>query len=695
MTDETIGTTPPSAAAEQAPADPPPTAPAGRLSSLRADIAESPAFLPGLAAMAVLVWFAADEGGFRATTWLPGTLVVVALLAMTALIAGRPRPSRAAAVAVALLAGYAAWSFLSIAWAQQKGVAWDGANRTLLYATIFALFALWPLRARAAGILLGGYSLAVVAIGVVELLRIGADPTPGGFFFEARLAEPVGYVNGDVALWFAAFWPCLILATRREVHPLLRGAFLGGAGVLWGLALMGQSRGWLFAVPVMVVVAIALVPGRARTLASMGVLGIAAYAMNAAALAVYDDYEPGRSLAGAADHAVETILAIACLLAVAGAIVGYLERGVRVSAAAERRTGAIAVGLLVALAIGGVGFYAVDHGSPAAKAADYWDDFKEGGSTPEAGDARLTTTAATDRYYFWEVGWEMFAERPFTGFGADNFQREFFVRGKGSQQPRYPHSLEIRVLAQTGGVGALLLLGALIAAGVAFAPLTRGRPDLARAVGGSAVLLFLYWVAHGSLDWLWEFPALGGGAWAALGIALAVVPRPEGQAGERSLSPPAVVAVAVVALAAGLSLAAPWLSVRDVHKAGETWQSDPAAAFDQLDRAAKLNPLSPLPDLTAGTIATRVEDFGRAERYFRDALDRERDEPYALLELGALASMRGDRQAAIRLLERANAQNPRYDLPRQALRRVRRGERLDVGVLNRSIVESDRSRIGG
>ena len=47
-------------------------------------------------------------------------------------------------------AAYAAWSYLSIAWAEQKADAWDGANRTALYAVVFALFALWPLGRRGA-----------------------------------------------------------------------------------------------------------------------------------------------------------------------------------------------------------------------------------------------------------------------------------------------------------------------------------------------------------------------------------------------------------------------------------------------------------------------------------------------------------------------------------------------------------------
>ena len=77
---------------------------------------------------------------------------------------------RLVGIAVLALFAYAAWSYLSIGWADQKGDAWDGANRTLLYALAFALFALWRPRGRAAVALLIVYSLGVAAVGLVELL---------------------------------------------------------------------------------------------------------------------------------------------------------------------------------------------------------------------------------------------------------------------------------------------------------------------------------------------------------------------------------------------------------------------------------------------------------------------------------------------------------------------------------------------
>ena len=111
-------------------------------------------------------------------------------------------------------------------------MAWEGANRTALYALIFALFALWPVRGGQAAALLG-------------LLpgRDGGGPDRAGeidgatfwipYFHEGRLAEPAGYANANTAMWAAAFWPAALLAGRREVPPLLRGLFMGSASCWW------------------------------------------------------------------------------------------------------------------------------------------------------------------------------------------------------------------------------------------------------------------------------------------------------------------------------------------------------------------------------------------------------------------------------------------------------------------------------
>jgi Flp pilus assembly protein TadD len=53
-----------------------------------------------------------------------------------------------------------------------------------------------------------------------------------------------------------------------------------------------------------------------------------------------------------------------------------------------------------------------------------------------------------------------------------------------------------------------------------------------------------------------------------------------------------------------------------------------------------------------------------------------------------MAAGRGDREAALRLLERARESSPRDREIAVALRRVRRGDSLNLQLLNESILEN-------
>ena len=64
----------------------------------------------------------------------------------------------------------------------------------------------------------------------------------------------------------------------------------------------------------------------------------------------------------------------------------------------------------------------------------------------------------SNRYDFYRVSLDEFTAHPVGGIGADNFQQQYLRHGRSSETPRYPHSVELRTLAQTGIVGALLAI---------------------------------------------------------------------------------------------------------------------------------------------------------------------------------------------------------------------------------------------
>jgi tetratricopeptide (TPR) repeat protein len=369
-----------------------------------------------------------------------------------------------------------------------------------------------------------------------------------------------------------------------------------------------------------------------------------------------------------------------------------------------------ALGIACAFAIAIVGLAAI--GNPIARADHEWKSFKAGYPATKPGQSRLTQGLGSNRYDFYRVAYDAFSRNPLAGVGADNFGQDYLRHGRSEETPRYPHSVELRTLAQTGVVGALLLVGWLAAALLGAARGVR-RGGLAGAVAAGAAVTFLYWLVHGSFDWFWEIAGLAAPAVAMLGLACALGPRaaarpadadPGGDAERDGRGDPGpdqaprrrhpvriaavggAVALGVVAL---LSLGAPWLAERSAKQAARGWPSNPRLAFDRLDFAANIDPLSDRPSLIAGSIALKIGELRRADRAFAEAAKRNPRGDYAYLERGVIASVEGRNTAAVALLSRAAALSPRDPFTADALAMARAGrqidfERLNAGILGRA-----------
>jgi tetratricopeptide repeat protein len=215
----------------------------------------------------------------------------------------------------------------------------------------------------------------------------------------------------------------------------------------------------------------------------------------------------------------------------------------------------------------------------------------------------------------------------------------------------------------------------------------RGRTGPGAAAAAAGLGAVVYWLVHGSVDWFWELPAVGGAAFALIGIAAGLAPR-RGPRGRRPIASgrAAVAATVVGALIVGASFGAPALSERFVTRAAAVYPRDARKAFDELDTAAALNPLSPRARIVAGRVALALGRPRDAERYFRQALQREPDEPYVHLQLGAILFDGGRRGEGLRMLERAAALEPRVRVTSEALARARRGRRVDIEKINAALL---------
>ena len=242
------------------------------------------------------------------------------------------------------------------------------------------------------------------------------------------------------------------------------------------------------------------------------------------------------------------------------------------------------------------------------------------------------------------------------GIGVDNFYVDFVRERRGLNDSSFPHSLPLRVLSQTGVVGAALFAIFLVAALVAVTATVRRPPTLTRGLAAAACAGFVYWLIHGSVDWFWEMPGLAAPAFALLGIAMRVgdtdAPRVSGRA-NRVMK----VAGVGVAIVVAVSLLMPWIAAREVDSALRSWRADRQVAFERLDRARRFDPLSDRADVYASVIAGEIGDEARQRAALERALERNPHNWYPYMELGVLEMRAGHRASALRYLAQARRLN--------------------------------------
>jgi hypothetical protein len=609
-------------------------------------------------AVALTVLWAAHDGGYDADTWYWGALVMLAMLVVVVGAAATRRPiGRARTVALAGLSAYALWSYASIAWAQYPGDALTGSNRTLLYLLVFAAFSLASWRPRQVLWLLTGYTACLGAIGAVLLARMATHHSATALFSEGRLISPTGYFNSNAALFMAAALLAVVLCVRAELPSLVRGVLAAIGCASLQLALLAQSRGWLFTLPAVLVVTIVVSRDRLRVALAAVLPALGALAATPALLDVYrastGPNPTAHELVSTAGRAGRIGLLVCAGVLVLGALLATLDARSRrppIGARPRLVIGTVVSVLAAAAAIAGATI--ATHGHPIHFLRTQWHGFTHPSASTSSAGSHFADIG-TGRYDAWRVSVKALLAHPLGGLGQDNFA-DYYVRHRHTGlELQWTHSLEMRLLAHTGLVGTALF--AVFLAGALTAALSRrARGDrLAAALAGAALLPLIVWLIHGSVDWFWEIPALSGPALGFLAMAGGIeeAERPLPEPRMRRRRPPRWVAAAAGALALValvVVLAFPYLSVRETSAAGDVRQLDPGQALSDLSSAADLNPLNADPGRIGGTIALQTGQYAEAERRFEQATAREPGGWYAWLGAGLAASALGQRERAHR-----------------------------------------------
>ena len=604
----------------------------------------------------VLAWWGWKSGGYFEVTFLPGTMVLLALVALLLLFAPGLVDFRGPAlVSLAALGALAAWTLLSGFWSAVPAVAFSDAQRAAGYVAAFVIGA-WAcvLLGKRVLLSLGPLAIAGALVGFVTLLALWTGSNSRDFFeTDATLRYPIGYRNAEAAFFLMALLPAIILCTSRDLSWPVRGVLLGSSTLMIELAILAQSRASVFAFVIAVAVLIIAHPDRLR------VLGWLALAAIPAALALpwlLDVFQRDAGNTAAEIHPLHKACVAMAITSAVSVAVGCLgaRAGAGFSLPGRARTG-IGRGLLAALGVvllvGVVALFRSD-GGPGGFVSRHVDQLTAGTPNLSNQGSRFGLNVSSDRGEFWRVALHDFDRHPLDGEGAGGFRASYLLHGKAGVQPEDPHSIEMLMLSELGVPGALLML-AFIGSGV-FAVIRARRfgPEAATLAAG-ALSITAYWFAHASVDWFWSYAAITLPIPYVIGAAAAPALRRE-EAGERT---PIRTGLAVAAGVIAVTLLPFFFSARDTDRAIRTSHSDLAGAYTDLDNAADLNPWSSRPLEAKAAIANANGDRAVALSAVDQGIDRT-PKDWLLYYLKAQAQGKSDLAGAAQSLAKARELSP-------------------------------------
>ena len=227
----------------------------------------------------VLAWWGWKSGGYFEVTFLPGTMVLLALVALLLLFApGLVELRGPALVSLAALGALAAWTLISGIWSAVPAVAFSDAQRAVGYVAAFVIGA-WScvLLGRRVLLSLGPLAIAGALVGFVTLLVLWTGSNSRDFFeTDATLRYPIGYRNAEAAFFLMALLPAIVLCASRELSWPVRGVLLGSSTLMIELAILAQSRASVFALVIAVAVLIIAHPDGLRVLGWLALAAIPA-----------------------------------------------------------------------------------------------------------------------------------------------------------------------------------------------------------------------------------------------------------------------------------------------------------------------------------------------------------------------------------------------------------------------------------
>lgn len=561
--------------------------------------------------------------------------VVLGLAVWACVQAARGRlsaPRSVAGVATWALVALTGWTVASIWWADaSRHDAWVEAVRTAGYAAAFILGGALLANARSYVRFVQLTGAGIALVGVATVIRLVGAEAPLKVFVAGRLDWPVGYAPGTAAMYAVGTMLLLGAAcgvqrvwerTGRALDMLVGGLTLGAAGICTALAVLGQSRGTVPALAVAIVAALVATPDRTSWLLRaapivMGLLIIrpelahvyqAQFDLRQAPFTPGADPEAALAAAERAARAAGGAVAVLGLaLTVVGAllppVVEWVQHAVR-DRLPERPGASVlgGVGAGVALLTSVVALAAP---GPPARArtwvADQWHACRNPvAEVQDPGNASsYFATTGTGRCDYYRVAIGDLRQHPLHGVGAGNFRSTYVLERRTEEEPRVTHSLPMQLLAELGVVGGAL--GALALACVLLAAWRFVRSGGGRdPVFAGAIAAIAYWVAHASVDWLWQLTAVSLPAVVLSGGLVACI-----SPAQRRVQPEVAAPLAAAAILAVIALVVPvTMADHALRRARDEGlrRDHPAEALAQARDAQRFDPTWAEPAITEGSL---------------------------------------------------------------------------------------------
>jgi hypothetical protein len=582
-----------------------------------------------------------------------------------------------------MLAAFVVWSGVTVLWSVAPDRTWIEFNRALTYVIVLGLaIGVGASYKRSVELVAKGFLLVALAVTVYAL---GQKLIPGlhiaGLFdlnqtgVLPRLQEPFGYWNA-LALFLVMGTPmALACVVDTSAGVRLRLAALLALELMLLTVCLTFSRGGLLALVVALSIWVAFSGARLRSLMWLGASCLATVAPAAFGLTSHSLTTAGASLGQreiAGGELTALVLVSLLVLVAAGRRLLELERTVHVGPLEARRitrsllagSAAVLVVVLLLVTLSGRGL--------TGTVSHAWSSFTATRGTTSAYDPhRLLSADSENRWVWWKEAAGAFSDRPIGGWGAGSFRVVHLLYRRDTISVLQPHSVPLQLLAETGLIGALLVMGGyalLFSAGVRTVR-RRLAPGPERLLGGALLAAAFAYAFHTLYDWDWDIPGVTLPALVFLGVLAGAGHRQDVGRPPQTPAPGAgmrVIALGALGLMASLFALSAVLPSLAASKAGSAVVAASSSSSSELARAqasaqlaSNLDPLSDAGLLAEATIAIHRGQPRQAQADLIQAIRRQPSDAQAWQRLAAIESFLGNVDGISRAAHQVVALDPR------------------------------------